>query len=80
MPSCFPGPATVNVTAGTVFQIRVRDLFSPSIGNITLHITTPCAAMNTAPTITDSPDTSTDEDVARIVNFTVGDAETAPEA
>ena len=77
LPSSFPGPATINVTAGTVFQIRVRSFVSGT-GNITLHINTPCAAMNTAPTITDSPDTSTSEDVAKVVNFTVGDAETAP--
>src|SRR4029077_11565941 len=42
VPSAVPGPATLSVVAGTVFQIRVRGINATG-GNIILGINTPCA-------------------------------------
>ena len=50
VPSGSPGPTTLTITAGTVFQIRVRGFGVASTGSIVLHINTPCATP--APTVT----------------------------
>ena len=42
IPSTNPGPGVLNITAGTDYQIRVRGFGANSVGNIVLHITTPC--------------------------------------
>jgi len=50
VPSTSPGPTSIPVAAGTVFQIRVRGKSATNVGNITLHINAPsCAAV--APTL-----------------------------
>jgi hypothetical protein len=58
VPGTDPGPSTLNVVAGTVYQIRVRSFgTSTGTGNITLHINTPCGAATSIPVlITIAPD------------------------
>jgi hypothetical protein len=80
VPSLAPGPATLNIAAGTVFQIRVRSSGSTP-GNITLHINGPAPPIcggNTAPTISTIANQPINEDTATgALPFTVLDLETA---
>src|SRR5262249_58223640 len=43
------GGITLNITSGTVFQIRVRGFSSVNTGSIKLHVNSPCGVTSTTP-------------------------------
>jgi hypothetical protein len=56
VPHPLPGPATLNVTAGTVFQIRVRTFAEPDpFGRVTLRINNPCVQPPTPTVLSVTP-------------------------
>jgi hypothetical protein len=49
VPSSLDGGSSVDVVAGTVFQIRVRGFTGSSFGNVVLHIDPPCGITGVSP-------------------------------